>query len=91
MAIRWLIVVASILLSPGLVLAAEPPAAKPSSPERIEELIRKLGDKDYFARQQAQEELGRLGFEAFEALNALAAGDTRMSLAEVETLATRIS
>lgn len=29
--------------------------------------------------------------QAFEALNALAAGDTRMSLAEVETLATRIS
>jgi len=71
MASRWLIiVVASIFLSLGLVLAAEPPAAKPSSPERIEELIRKLGDKDYFTRQQAQEELGRLGFEAFEALNA---------------------
>jgi len=41
-------------------------------PERVERLVRQLGDPDYFTRQRAQDELARLGFEAFDALSAAA-------------------
>ena len=58
----------------GLQAAEEKPAApaehSPPSAQRIDKLIHQLGDKDYFARQQAQDELARMGFDAFEALNA---------------------
>ncbi len=48
-----------------------PPAAKePAAAEKTDKLIRQLGDKDYYVRQRAQDELARLGFEAFEALTA---------------------
>jgi tetratricopeptide (TPR) repeat protein/uncharacterized membrane protein len=47
--------------------AAGEPAA---SPERIHRLIRQLGDKDYYVRQHAQEELAQLGVDAFDALSA---------------------
>ena len=52
---------------------ASNPAAtekQPNSPAEIERLIKQLGDKDYFVRRKAQETLSRLGFEAFDALNA---------------------
>jgi tetratricopeptide (TPR) repeat protein len=32
-------------------------------------LIRQLGDRDYFKRQQAQAELSKMGFDVFDALN----------------------
>lgn len=38
--------------------------------EQITKLIEQLGDNDYYVRQQAQNELTRLGFEAFDALTA---------------------
>ena len=41
---------------------------KPASAQQIDKLIRQLGDKDYYVRQRAQDELARLGFEAFDAL-----------------------
>jgi tetratricopeptide (TPR) repeat protein len=44
--------------------------AKSASPQQIKKLVRQLGDKDYYVRQRAQDELTRLGFEAFDALNA---------------------
>ncbi len=49
-----------------------PPAAgQPSaSAEQINRLIRQLGDDDYFVRQQAQDELAKLGVDAFDALSA---------------------
>ena len=46
--------------------AGEPAA----SPERINRLIRQLGDKDYFVREHAQDELAQLGVNAFDALSA---------------------
>ena len=46
------------------------PQKEPVSVERINRLIKQLGDKDYYVRQRAQDELARLGFEAFDALNA---------------------
>ncbi len=54
---------------------ASPPIAQPApkgpvSVERTSKLIKQLGDNDYFVRQRAQEELARLGFEAFDALGA---------------------
>jgi tetratricopeptide (TPR) repeat protein len=58
--------------------AAENPtekAAKAELQKKIAALIEQLGNKDYFVRQKAQEELSRLGFEAFEALNAAAMND----------------
>ena len=51
--------------------AAEPaakPAAEPPRQERIDRLIEQLGDAQYDVRQQAQDELAKLGFEAFDAL-----------------------
>jgi len=49
----------------------QPPDAQSSATrERITQLIRQLGDPDYFVRQRAQDELARYGFEAFEALSA---------------------
>ena len=49
---------------------APPAAREPAPAEKIDKLIRQLGDKDYYVRQRAQDELARLGFEAFEALAA---------------------
>ncbi len=56
-------------------LAAETPPApaeadSAASAERIAELIAQLGDNDYFVRERAQEQLARIGFEAFDALSA---------------------
>ena len=59
-------------------LEAETPAEKTSKAEqqkKIAALVEQLGDKDYFVRQKAQEELSRMGFEAFEALTAAATND----------------
>ncbi|MEN6457311.1 MAG: hypothetical protein ABFC63_00055 [Thermoguttaceae bacterium] len=62
----------------GRLAAAEPESPKPTpgtaqptaKTEKIDKLIRQLGDKDYYVRQRAQDELARLGFDAFEALSA---------------------
>ena len=43
--------------------------SKSAPRQRIEGLIEKLGDDDYHVRRAAQEQLGRLGFEAFDALS----------------------
>lgn len=61
---------AIVVLAAGLSVAwADAPP--PSSPEqRIQALIRQLGDPDYAVRQRAQDELAQFGFEAFEALTA---------------------
>jgi len=52
--------------------AADAPTATeaPVASQQVQQLVRRLGDRDYFVRQQAQEELARLGFDAFEALEA---------------------
>jgi len=69
-----LVAVACWFAVAAVSLAAEPPAAKPAASgpaeKRIERLIAELGDKDYNVRQRAQDELARLGFHAFDALNA---------------------
>ncbi len=48
---------------------ASGPAAAETLQARIARLIEQLGDNRYAVRQQAQEELARLGPEAFDALS----------------------
>lgn len=45
------------------------------STEQINKLIERLGDKDYYIRQKAQDDLARLGFQAFEELSAATTND----------------
>ncbi len=53
-----------------------PSAAKDAAQqEQVAKLIDQLGDKDYYVRQHAQNELERLGFEAFDALSAATTSD----------------
>ena len=47
---------------------AEPPAKAEVPEKRVQELIKQLGDKDYFVRQRAQNELMSFGVEALDAL-----------------------
>ncbi len=42
---------------------------------QIDKLIEQLGDKDYYVRQRAQNELARLSFDAFDALTAATTND----------------
>ena len=69
----------SVLISLPTAASSEkssppPPTTNPdttvadTSPERIERLIRQLGDERYELREQAQAELAKLNFLAFEAL-----------------------
>jgi len=58
------------LLTAGPATAANDASASEDKPQRIARLIRQLGDADYFARQDAQNELAKYGFEAFDALSA---------------------
>lgn len=62
-----------VALSPGWGAEPTAPAGKPQAEpadKRIVELIKQLGDKDYRIRQSAQDELAKLEFEAFDALQA---------------------
>jgi hypothetical protein len=61
---------------PAANSAAPDESASPSARQkRIARLIEQLGDKDYFVRQRAQEELLKAGFEAFDALSAATTND----------------
>ncbi len=54
------------VLAGGVVGAGEKSA--PPSDEQVAKLIEQLGDKDFSVRQQAQQELGDLGFRAYDAV-----------------------
>jgi tetratricopeptide (TPR) repeat protein len=54
---------------------AAPASNEPASAEQINKLVRQLGDKDYHARQRAQDALARLGLEAMEAVEAATTDD----------------
>ncbi len=67
----WLVAalaVFSTAAATGSALAAGKTQAIDSPESRIAVLIRQLGDEQYSIRQQAQEELARLGADAFDAL-----------------------
>lgn len=59
-----------VLGLPSLGVGA-PEKTQPADP-RIARLIDQLGDKEYLVRQEAQEELAKLGFAAYEPLTAAA-------------------
>src|SRR5262245_15165944 len=48
--------------------ASEPPAPTPVTPERLQQLSAQLGDARFKVRQQASEELSRLGRAALPVL-----------------------
>ncbi len=68
--------VAAVLLSAAAgTQAAEGPVAAENAAalqERIAKLIAGLGDPNYAVRQRAQDELSKIGFDAFDALTAAA-------------------
>jgi tetratricopeptide (TPR) repeat protein len=49
---------------------AATPSPKNAQAEPIDKLIKQLGDKNYYVRQRAQDEIAKRGFEAFDAINA---------------------
>lgn len=55
--------------------AAEEPANAERGDQQIRKLIQQLGDKDYYARQRAEAELSKFGFETFDALSEATASD----------------
>ncbi len=59
-----------VLLGASQAFSAAEPAAAPPSPQQIQRLIEALGDADYFSRQKAESDLGKIGFAAIEALTA---------------------
>ncbi|HVW38344.1 MAG TPA: hypothetical protein VHB99_13605, partial [Pirellulales bacterium] len=64
---------ATVRAAEGVGTAQQAPAEseQPAATERrIAALIEQLGDDDFFARERAQAELARIGFEAFDALSA---------------------
>lgn len=78
MAVVWGLAAVAVAADPPKTdaSASEPTSTKePASSERIATLIKQLGDKEFFVRQKAQEEIARLGFEAFDALNAATTND----------------
>ncbi len=48
--------------------AQRPTASKSATPEQIQKLIVRLGNPEYYARQQSEVELTQLGFNAIDAL-----------------------
>ena len=100
---RWLptwvaATLVAVLVPCGAVPASEA-AAGPSTPvsapeaaqqQYIAALIRQLGDDQYAVRQQAQEELGKLGAEAFDLLVAAQDNDDIEIAARARYLVHRI-
>ena len=66
----------AVLLAVAVFISAQSHAADQSSAsrqngatERIDKLIEELGNEDYHVRRGAQQQLARIGFEAFDALS----------------------
>jgi tetratricopeptide (TPR) repeat protein len=55
------------IFSAPVLVAAETPRVQ-TSPDEINRLIDALGNADYYTRQQAESDLGKIGFEAVDAL-----------------------
>lgn len=69
-ALRWLAGACVALVAAAFAASArEPDKSAPPTPDRVERLIDELGNEDYFVRERAQQELARIGIDAFDALN----------------------
>ena len=55
-----------LFLYPAVAMAAAPPAAPRPSNDQIHHWIEMLGDKDFFVRQKAEQELSKAGFDAID-------------------------
>jgi tetratricopeptide (TPR) repeat protein len=75
-----------VIFSASSLLAAAPPATGRPSEQQIRRLIEKLGDKDFFVRQKAEQELTKLGFEAVDALTEAADSDDMEIVARSDRL-----
>jgi hypothetical protein len=75
-----------LVLCAQVLSAAEKPTVPPASPQEIHRLIEALGNADYFVRQKAESDLGKIGFDAVEALTAATDNDDM----EVATRAYRL-
>jgi tetratricopeptide (TPR) repeat protein len=80
---HWLLIFCLAVAS-GESLAAETAASDPANDaalrQRIDSLIRQLGDKQFAAREAAQSELAKIGPEAFDALT-IAENDPDLEIA----------
>jgi tetratricopeptide (TPR) repeat protein len=83
------------LLAPGILVvmflsslaeAANSPSIARPSEQRIHRLIAMLGDKDFFVRQKAEQELTKMGFEAVDALAEAADSDDMEIVARSDRL-----
>ncbi len=68
--VRLLVVLAAWTASAAPGGPGEKPPVTESGEGHIASLIEQLGNPDYYARQKAQDDLARIGFEAFDALSA---------------------
>jgi tetratricopeptide (TPR) repeat protein len=67
--------VAMVAASPAAGPAPSAPSAAAAARPDVHQLVRELGDKDYFVRERAQADLAALGFEAFDVLSDATASD----------------
>jgi tetratricopeptide (TPR) repeat protein len=67
-------IAADVPVAPGKPVAPGQVASQPHK-DQIDQLIKQLGDKNYYVRQRAQESLAKLGFDAFDALTAATTND----------------
>src|SRR4051794_18210218 len=90
---RYIGVCAAVVLSAAGALAdnAKPPAPAPApDPEQIAALVRGLGDEDFAKREQAEEELARLGAAALPALRTAATGKDLEAAGRARQIISRI-
>ncbi len=58
----------AMAFSASCLFAAVPPADARPAQQEIRRLIARLGDKDYFVRQKAEQDLAKIGFDAVDDL-----------------------
>jgi hypothetical protein len=75
-----------LFLYPAVAMAAAPPAAPRPSNDQIHHWIEMLGDKDFFVRQKAEQELSKAGFDAIDALAEATESDDMEIVARAERL-----
>jgi tetratricopeptide (TPR) repeat protein len=77
--IQWIFPIAvraCVILALTISIVGNATAADVANgPKHIDQRIQQLGDQSYFVRQKAQEELAKLGFEAFDALSEATTND----------------
>jgi tetratricopeptide (TPR) repeat protein len=76
----------AVAFSVSTLFAAAPPAPARPSDQQIHRWIEMLGDKDFFVRQKAEQELAKTGFDAVDALAEAADSDDMEIVARADRL-----